>query len=156
MFAFDSEIERNEPLTDVKQQMDDMNKRVIEDFRANDGRVGGYFEGKPVLILHNTGAKTGQQRVNPLVYATHEGRYAVAATKGGAPTHPHWLLNVQANPDVTVEVGTETFPAKATIVEDGPARDELYGKLAAIMDQFAEYETKTDRRIPVILLDRIG
>ncbi len=138
--------------------LDDINRHVIEDFRANNGAVdvamGGFFAGKPVLILRNTGAKTGKQRLNPLVYATHDERYVVAATKGGSPNHPHWFLNVQANPDVTVEVGTERFPANATIVEDGPYRDELYAKLVAIMDQFAEYETKTDRRIPVIVLER--
>ena len=146
-------------MADERQQADDINKQVIEDFRANDGAVdaavGGFFEGKPVLILHNTGAKTGKQRLNPLVYATHDGSYVVVASKGGAPDHPHWFLNVRANPDVTVEVGTEKFPAKATIVEDGPHRDELYSKLVAIMGQFAEYETMTDRRIPVIRLDRI-
>ena len=138
--------------------VDDMNKQVIEDFRANKGAVdvamGGFFEGKSVLILHNAGARTGKLRLNPLVYATHNGRYVVAATKGGSPNHPHWFLNVRANPDVTVEVGTDKFPAKATIVEDGPYRDELYARLVAIMDQFAEYETKTDRRIPVIVLER--
>ena len=138
--------------------MDDMNTQVIVDFRSNDGAVdvaaGGFFKGRPVLILHNTGAKTGKLRLNPLVYATHEGSYVVVASKGGAPNHPHWYLNVRANPDVTVEVGTEAFPARATIVEDGPLRDELYAKLVAIMDQFADYETKTDRRIPVVVLDR--
>ena len=116
--------------------------------------MGGFFAGRTVLILHNTGAKTGKQCLNPLVYATHNGRYVVAATKGGSAHHPHWFLNVRANPDVTVEVGTERFPAKATVVEDGPYRDELYAKLVAIMDQFPEYETKTGRRIPVIVLDR--
>ncbi len=130
------------------------NQQVIEDFRANNGAVGGFFAGKPVLILHNTGAKTGKQRLNPLVYATHNDRYVVAASKGGAPTHPDWFFNVRANPDVTVEVGTERFAAKATVIEDGPVRDELYVKLVAIMGQFAEYETKTDRRIPVIVLER--
>lgn len=145
-------------MTDEKQQMDDMNTQVIDDFRANDGGVdvaaGGFFAGKPVLILHNTGAKTGKQRLNPLVYATHDDSYVIAASKGGSPNHPHWFLNVRANPDVTVEVGTERFPAKATIVEDGPQRDELYAKLVAILDQFADYETMTDRRIPVVVLDR--
>ena len=134
--------------------VDDFNRQVIEDFRANNGAVGGFFAGKPVLILHHTGAKTGMQRLNPLVYAAHGEGYVVAATKGGSPHHPHWFLNVRANPDVTVEVGTERFPAKATIIEDGPVRDELYAKLVAIMGQFAEYETKTNRRIPVIVLER--
>ena len=146
-------------MTDERQQMDDINTQVIEDFRANDGAVnhalGGFFEGKPLLILHNTGAKSGKLRMSPLVYATHDGSYVVAATKGGAPNHPHWFLNVRANPDVVVEVGTERFPARATIVEDGPRRDELYAKLVPIMpDQFGKYETMTDRRIPVVMLDR--
>jgi deazaflavin-dependent oxidoreductase (nitroreductase family) len=132
----------------------DFNQQVIEDFRANNGAVGGFFAGKPVLILHTTGAKTGKQRLNPLVYATHDDRLVVVASKGGAPTHPDWFFNVRANPDVTVEVGTERFPAKATIIEDGTVRDELYAKLVEIMGQFAEYETKTDRRIPVVLLER--
>ncbi len=130
------------------------NQQVIEDFRANNGAVGGFFTGKPVLILHTTGAKTGKKRLNPLVYATHEDRYVIVASKGGAPTHPDWFFNVRANPDVTLEVGTERFPAKATIIEDGPVRDELYAELVAIMGQFAEYETKTDRRIPVVVLER--
>ncbi|MDH4307273.1 MAG: nitroreductase family deazaflavin-dependent oxidoreductase [Acidimicrobiia bacterium] len=145
-------------MTDERQQMDDVNAHVIEDFRTNNGSVevamGGFFAGKPVLILHTTGAKTGKERLNPLVYATHDRNYVVAASKGGSPHHPHWFLNVKANPDVTVEVGDEQFRAKATIVEDGPYRDELYAKLATIMVQFAEYETKTDRRIPVIVLER--
>ena len=139
--------------------MNDINTQVIEDFRANDGAVdhaaGGFFAGKPILILHSTGTKTGKLRLNPLVYATHDGRFVVAASKGGAPNHPHWFLNVRANPDVTVEVGTEKFPAKATIVEDGSFRNELYAKLIEIMPgQFDKYETMTDRRIPVVLLDR--
>ena len=145
-------------MTVEKQQAAAINQQVIEDFRANGGAVdvalGGFFVGKPVLILHSTGAKTGKQRLNPLVYATHDERYVVAATKGGAPNHPDWFFNVRANPEVTVEVGTERFPAKATLIEDGPVRDELYAKLVAIMGQFAEYETKTDRRIPVVVLER--
>ena len=130
------------------------NQQVIEDFRANNGAVGGFFTGKPVLILHTTGAKSGKQRLNPLVYATDDDRLVVVASKGGAPTHPDWFFNVRANPEVTVEVGTERFPAKATIIENEPVRDELYAKLVAIMGQFAEYETKTDRRIPVVVLER--
>ena len=137
--------------------MGNINDAVIEEFRANNGAVdvamGGFFAGKPVLILHTTGAKTGMLRLNPLVYARHNGGYVVAATKGGSPHHPHWFLNVRANPDVTVEVGTEVFAARAMIVDDGPSRDELYAKLVAIMGQFAGYETKTDRRIPVIVLE---
>ena len=138
--------------------MNDINTPVIEEFRTNGGAVDramdGFFEDKPLLILRHTGAKTGKLRINPLVYALHDGSYVVAATKGGAPNHPHWFLNVRANPDVIVEVGTERFPAKATIVSDGPLRDELYAKLVAIMGQFADYEKMTDRSIPVVVLDR--
>ncbi len=140
--------------------MDDINAPVITEFRANGGAVdqamGGFFKGKPLLILHNTGAKTGKLRMNPLVYADHDGSYVVAATKGGADHHPHWFFNVRANPEVTVEVGTEQFRARATVIEDGPLRDELYAKLTAIMpDQFGKYETMTDRRIPVVVLDPV-
>ena len=140
--------------------MDDINTQVIEDFRANDGAVDhaldGFFAGKSLLILHTTGVKTGKQRLNPLVYAPHDGSYVVAASKGGAPNHPHWYINLRANPDVILEVGTEHFPAHATIVENGDQRDELYAKLVSVMpEQFSAYETMTDRRIPVVVLDRI-
>ena len=145
-------------MSDERQQADDMNRRVIEDFRANSGvvnnAVGGFFHDKPVLILHHTGAKTGQQRLNPLVYATDGDRYLVAGSKGGAPSDPHWLVNVRANPEVSVEVGVEEFPATATVIDDGPRRDELYAKLVAVMDQFADYETMTERRIPIVVLER--
>jgi deazaflavin-dependent oxidoreductase (nitroreductase family) len=138
--------------------MNDVNTHVIEEFRANNGAVEsafeGFFRGKTLLILHTTGAKTGTVRLNPLVYAAHGESYVVAATKGGAPSHPHWFLNVRANSEVTVEVGTEQIPARATIVEDGTLRDELYAKLVAMMPQFGRYETMTDRRIPVVVLDR--
>ncbi len=147
-------------MSDQQQQADDMNRQVIQDFRANDGvvdnAVGGFFRGRPVLILHHTGAKTGQERLNPLVYATDGDSYLVAGSKGGAPSDPHWLLNVRANPDVTVEVGVEEFPATATIIDDGPRREELYAKLVAVMDQFADYETMTERRIPIVVLERTG
>lgn len=139
-------------------QVQDFNAQVIEDFRANAGAVevamGGIFAGKPVLLLHTTGAKTGKERLNPLVYATHGVDLVVAASKGGAPTDPHWLTNLRADPRVTIEVGTETFAASATIVEDGPARDELYAKMVAIMPQYADYEARTDRTIPVVVLER--
>jgi len=146
-------------MTDERRSMGNMNEAVIDEFQTNNGAVdvamGGFFAGKPVLILHTTGAKTGMQRLNPLVYATHDGGYVVAATKGGSPHHPHWFLNLRANPEVTLEVGAEVFAAKATIVDDGPYRDELYAKLVSIMGQFAGYETKTDRRIPVIVIERV-
>lgn len=138
--------------------MADGNAHVIEEFRTNGGAVdramGGFFSGKPLLILHHTGARTGEPRTSPLVYATHRGTYVVAATKAGAPHHPHWFLNVRNDPSVSVEVGTERFPARATVVADGPLRDELYAKLVAVMSQYADYETMTVRRIPVVVLER--
>lgn len=136
----------------------DMNRQVIEDFRAHGGLVDnaaeGFFRDKPVLILHNTGARSGQTRLNPLVYATDDDRYVVAASKGGAPHDPHWLLNVRANPEVVIEVGSNRFAATATIIDQGPGRDDLYQRLVAITDQFAEYERMADRIIPVVALER--
>jgi deazaflavin-dependent oxidoreductase (nitroreductase family) len=93
-------------------------------------------------------------RLNPLVYATDGDSYVVAGSKGGAPSDPHWLLDARANPDVTLEVGVEEFPATATVIDDGPRRDELYAKLVAVADQFADYETMTDRCIPIVVLER--
>ena len=139
--------------------MTDMNSPVIEEFRANSGAVdesmGGFFKGKPLLLLNHTGAKSGMARTTPLVYAPHDGSYIVTASKGGADHHPHWFLNVRANPSVTIEVGAERLRARATIVEEGPDRDKLYAKMVAVMGQFADYEQKTDRRIPVVVLDPV-
>ena len=134
----------------------DFNGQVIDEFRANGGAVGGFFAGKPLLLLHHVGAKTGLERVTPLVYAADGDRYVIAASKGGAPTHPHWFLNVQANQDVSVEVGSESFPARATIVTDGPERDTLYAKLEAILDNFTEYQKNSSRVIPVVVLEKAG
>jgi deazaflavin-dependent oxidoreductase (nitroreductase family) len=138
--------------------MSDFNAAVIAEFRAHAGKVGGYFEGANLLLLHTTGAKSGQPRVNPLVYA-REGageaaRLVVAASKGGAPSHPDWYYNLLAHPSATVEVGTEHFPVRATIVAEEPQRSELYALLVAHRSGFAEYEQKTTRQIPIILLER--
>ena len=128
-----SETEQNEKTTDYNA----FNRQLIEEFRANGGKVGGMFAGAPLLLLTTTGAKSGQPRVAPLAYTTDNGRFVVIASKGGAPTHPDWFHNVRANPEVTVEVGTETFPARATIPDgsrttaalrpDGGADAELRG-----------------------------
>ena len=148
---------------DEEPQTGDLNRQVIAAFRASDDAVfvasdrafeGMPFAGKPILLLHSTGARTGKPRINPLVYAIYGGSYLVAATKGGSPNHPHWFLNVQANPDVIIEVGTEKFPAKATIIEDGPFRDELYAKLTEVIPNFRQLETMTERTIPVVMIDR--
>jgi deazaflavin-dependent oxidoreductase (nitroreductase family) len=136
--------------------MSHYNQPVIEEFRANGGKVGGPFEGAKMLLLHTTGAKTGQVRVNPLVYVTDNDQIVVIASKAGAPSHPDWYYNLLANPIVTVELGTETFQARATPVTEDPERARLFAKMVAEQPHFAEYEKKTTRKIPAVLLERIS
>ncbi|HEX8983241.1 MAG TPA: nitroreductase family deazaflavin-dependent oxidoreductase [Ktedonobacterales bacterium] len=128
------------------------NETVIETFRKNGGKVQG---GMNLLLLTTTGAKSGQPRIAPLAYSTDGDRYVVAASKGGAPTNPDWYFNVVANPIVTIEVGDEKFEARASIADDAE-RDRLYAAHAELMPGFAEYETKTTRRIPIVLLERVA
>jgi deazaflavin-dependent oxidoreductase (nitroreductase family) len=136
--------------------MTDWNSGIIEEFRANEGRVGGTFEGFPLLLLHTTGRRSGAERVNPLAYMLDGDRWIVFASKGGHIAHPHWLHNVEANPDVTIEVGTETIPVKARVLREGPERDDLFSRQVARYPQFGGYEEKTKghRTIPVIVLER--
>jgi deazaflavin-dependent oxidoreductase (nitroreductase family) len=131
----------------------DFNTNLIEEFRANDGKVTGVFAGRPLLLLTTTGAKSGQPRTMPLVYTTDGDRIVIIASKGGAPTNPDWYHNVVANPTVTVELPGETFQARATVAE-GAERERLYNAQAALMPAFAEYQEKTTRQIPVIVLER--
>ncbi len=132
--------------------MNEWNRRTIEDFRANKGEVGGMWEGRPLLLLTTTGAKTGQRRTNPVMYM-HEGDHLyIFASKGGAPTNPDWYHNMLAHPDVTVELGNETFNAIAKPVT-GKERDTIYAKWAEMYPQFREYQEKTTRKIPVIELE---
>jgi deazaflavin-dependent oxidoreductase (nitroreductase family) len=131
----------------------DRNAGIIEEFRANAGVVGGYFEGKPLLLLHHTGAKSGVERVSPLAYRAEGERLFVFASKGGAPDNPNWYHNLRANPNAEVEVGTERFPVVATVLERAE-RDQVFARQAAENQQFADYETKSSRVIPVIALDR--
>ena len=135
--------------------MNDFNQQVIAEFRANGGQVGGQFAGAPMLLLTTTGARSGQARTSPLVYTTDGDRFVIIASKGGAPTNPDWYHNVRANPEATVEVGTETFQARAT-VPDGEKRDRLFDQMAAQMPGFAEYQRNTTRRIPVVVLERVS
>lgn len=135
-------------------ELNERNKKIIEEFRANGGKVGGAFEGKMLLLLHTKGAKSQQERINPVACITDGDRLAVIASKGGAPTHPDWYYNVVANPLVTVEVGTEKFQVYATISEE-PERTRLYNKMVEMMPGFAEYRSKTTRSIPVIVLTRV-
>jgi deazaflavin-dependent oxidoreductase (nitroreductase family) len=146
-----AETEQNEKTTDYNE----FNRQLIEEFRANGGKVSGMFAGAPLLLLTTTGAKSGQPRVAPLAYTTDSGRLVVIASKGGAPTHPDWFHNVRANPEVTIEVGTETFPARATI-PTGAERQRLFDQMAAQMPNFAEYQRNTTRKLPVIVLERAG
>ena len=129
----------------------DWNSAIIAEFRANGGKVGGRFAGRPLLLLHTTGAKTGQRRVNPVAYTRDGDRLVVIASKGGAPTNPDWYYNLLANPLVTVEVGAEKFQAQATVPAE-PERTRLYDQMAKVMPGFAEYQRNTTRRIPVITL----
>ncbi len=130
------------------------NDAIIEEFRANSGKVGGYFTGKTLLLLHTIGAKTGQGRINPVAYVTDGDRLVIVASKGGAPTNPDWYHNLLACPLVTVEVGSEQFQARAEIAVE-PERTRLYDKMVVMMPVFAEYQQKTRRIIPVIRLTRV-
>jgi deazaflavin-dependent oxidoreductase (nitroreductase family) len=131
------------------------NDEIISEFRANQGKVGGRFAGRTLLLLHTIGAKSGEERVNPLATLKDGDRYIVIASKGGAPTNPAWYYNVKANPEVTVEVGTETFKARARTVTEEPERSQLYAKMVAVNPGFADYERNTARKIPVVVLTPI-
>ncbi|NNN01761.1 MAG: nitroreductase family deazaflavin-dependent oxidoreductase [Acidimicrobiaceae bacterium] len=138
---------------DAVRAVQDWNATIIEEFRANGGRVGGNFEGAPVLLLHTTGAKSGIERVNPMMYLDEDGRIYVFASKAGADTHPDWYHNLLANPQVSVELGAEHFTGVANNVV-GPERSRVYAKQAERFPGFAEYQEKTTRVIPVIELVR--
>lgn len=131
-----------------------MNEAIIKEFRENEGKVGGHFADMVLLLLHTTGAKSGLARINPLAYLVDDERFAVMASKGGAPTHPDWYYNIIANPEVIVEMGTEEFKVHATIAVE-PERTQLYEKMAALNPGFAEYPQKTTRIIPAIILTRM-
>lgn len=131
----------------------DWNTAIIEEFRANAGKVGGPFEGAPMLLLHTTGARSGQERVNPMVYQDLGGPIAVFASKAGAPTHPDWYHNLVAHPEVTAEIGAETRSFVARVAT-GEERERIWTKQKELMPGFAEYEVKAEgREIPVVVLD---
>lgn len=130
----------------------DLNRRVIEEFRTNEGRVGGRFTGTPLILVHHCGAKSGAQYIAPLVYSRDGERYVVIASKGGAPDDPQWFRNLVAHPEVTVEVGTETFPVRARVAE-GDERARLFRAQADAMPNFDDYARATTRQIPVVVLE---
>jgi deazaflavin-dependent oxidoreductase (nitroreductase family) len=131
----------------------DWNRQTIETFRATGGKVGGVWEGRPLLLLTTTGAKSGQRRTTPVMYLPDGDRLLVFATKAGAPTNPAWYHNLLAHPEVTVEVGTQTYEATATSLT-GEERDRLYAKQASLYPQFGQYQARATRKIPVIALER--
>jgi len=133
--------------------MHDWNTSIIEEFRANEGRVGNMFEGAPMVLITTTGAKTGKTRVNPLMCLPEGDTIVIFASAGGAPNSPAWFHNIVANPTITVEYGTETFTAQAEVAARSE-RDRLYAIQAERYPQFAEYETETTRTIPVVVLHR--
>ncbi|WP_349269925.1 Deazaflavin-dependent nitroreductase [Mycolicibacterium parafortuitum] len=136
-----------------KKAFDEMNRQVIDEFRSSGGKAGGVFEGKPLVLVHHIGAKSGTERIAPLVALLDDGRVYVFASKGGSDTHPDWYRNLVANPAVTVELGTETYQATARVLQ-GAERDEIYAKQVALEPQFGDYQRRTTRVIPVVELVR--
>jgi deazaflavin-dependent oxidoreductase (nitroreductase family) len=133
----------------------EFNQKVIEEFRANGGKVGGQMAGVPLLLLTMKGAKTGRTLTAPLAYTTDGNRCVIIASKAGAPNNPDWYHNLVANPVVTVELGSDRFQARATEAA-GAERDRLYAQQAAQLPIFADYQKKTQRRIPVFTLERVA
>jgi deazaflavin-dependent oxidoreductase (nitroreductase family) len=133
--------------------MSEWNDKIIAEFRANGGKVGGNFEGAPLLLLHSTGAKSGQERVNPMMYQAVGDSFAVFASKAGADSNPDWFYNLKSNPEARVEVGTEMFDVTARVLDDRE-REPIWEEQKSRYPGFADYEKKTDRVIPVVILDR--
>jgi deazaflavin-dependent oxidoreductase (nitroreductase family) len=133
-------------------EVNDWNSKIIEEFRANGGMVGGNFQGAPLLLLHTTGARTGRERVHPMMYRKIDGAYAVFASKAGAPTNPDWYHNLVANPNVQAEIGSATVALTARVA-DQAERDRIWGAQKADYPGFADYERQTTRQIPVVILE---
>ena len=136
-------------------EANDWNSKIIDEFRANKGKVSGQFEGAPMLLLTTTGAKSGQARTIPVVYLPDGDRYLVFASKAGAPTNPDWYHNLVANPQVRAEIGTQTVEYTARVAQ-GEDRDRIWGEQKRDYPGFADYETKTTRQIPVVILDPVS
>ena len=136
-------------------ELNERNQKIIDEFRANHGKVGGRFEGRTLLLLHTLGAKSEKERINPVAYVRDDDRFVVIASKGGAPTNPDWYYNIIQNPQVTIEVGSEKHQAQAVVAEE-PERTRLYNKMVEVMPGFDEYRRRTTRVIPVILLTPIN
>jgi len=135
--------------------MSEWNDKIIAEFRANEGRVGGNFAGAPLLLLHSTGAKSGQERVNPMMYQAVGDSFAVFASKAGADTNPDWYHNLLANPRAQIEVGTDSFEVTARTATDDE-REPIWSAQKADYSGFAGYEQKTSRQIPVVILEQVS
>ena len=144
---------QTEDMTDSAERIE-RNQRIIEEFRANEGRVGGPFDGIPLLLLHSRGAKSGAERINPVAYLELDGRLYVFGSNGGRDPNPGWYYNVRVNPDVTVEVGTRMSAAVAAEVT-GADRDRIYAEQVARQPMFADYEKRVERTIPVVALNLV-
>ena len=136
-----------------RPDMNAWNRQIMEEFHANAGKVGGPFEGVPLLLLTTTGARSGKRRTSPVGYMPDGDRLIIFATRGGLPTNPDWYYNLVAHPEVTVEVGTETFEVTAVVLT-GEERDRSYARQVECAPVFAEYQARTTRKIPVIALHR--
>lgn len=134
--------------------MEDFNKKIIEEFRANHGKVGDMFTGMDLLLVTTKGAKSGKESTIPVAYTKDGDKYVIVASKGGAPTNPAWYYNLLAHPEVMIEVGSEKFTAKATDAK-GEERDHLFEQHAKQYPTFNEYKEKTTRTIPVLTLEKI-
>jgi deazaflavin-dependent oxidoreductase (nitroreductase family) len=140
----------------VADSAGDYNAKIVQEFRANAGHVGGPWTDTPMLLVHHIGAKSGTERVTPLAYFPHQGgRFVVVASNGGSPAHPGWYHNLKANPVIEVEVGSQTFPVLAEEL-DGAARAGLWPELVAEAPTLGEHQGRTTRQIPVFMLTRQG
>ena len=133
----------------------EFNKKIVEEFRANGGKVGGMFAGAPMILIEMKGAKSGQVRTIPLVYSKDGDRYVIIASMAGAPNNPDWYHNLKAHPNVTVEIGAEKFKVKASLAA-GAERERLFNQQAALLPVFNDYRKKTTRQIPVFVLERVA
>ncbi len=140
---------------DRRPEVTDWNTKIIEEFRGNAGKVGGPFEGAPLLLLHTTGAKTGREHVSPMMYRKVDGGYAVFASKAGAPTNPDWYHNLVTHPAVQAEIGTQTVDLTARVAGDAE-REPIWTAQKSEYPGFAEYEQQTTRQIPVVILEPVS
>jgi deazaflavin-dependent oxidoreductase (nitroreductase family) len=148
-----TDIDKSKLVADAAA-LDDFNRAFVEEFRANGGKVGGPFEGGNLLLLHTTGAKSGEPRLSPLAFLTIDGKMLIMGAYAGAPKHPAWVHNLRANPMARIEVGTEAYDVDAREVASDE-RDELYSKVVAVAPAFADYQSKTTRVIPLFELTRV-